>query len=74
MVCGASATGIPLSHMIIFPKSFHGGTYTFEGPDDGVYAKSDLGCVDSNLFLLWMKKSFYMFVVPEHPLMVANHM
>ena len=44
--------------MLIFLKRFPGGAYTFEGPDDAVYAKSDSGWVDSNLFLLWMNLKF----------------
>ena len=78
MLCVASAAGIPLPPMIIFPKAFPGGAYMFEGPDDAVYAKSDSGWVDSSLFLSWMKKSFLKFAVPERPLilllMVINHM
>ena len=56
--------------MIIFPKAFPGGAYTFEGPDDAVYTKSDSGWVDSSLFLSWMKKSFLKFAVPERPLIL----
>ena len=56
--------------MIIFPKVFPGGAYTFEGPDGAVYAKSDSGWVDSSLFLSWMKKSFLKFAVPERPLIL----
>ena len=36
MLCGAFAAGITLSPMIIYPKSFPGGAYTFKGPDDAV--------------------------------------
>ena len=36
MLCGASAAGISLFPMIIYPKSFPGGAYTFKGPDDAV--------------------------------------
>ena len=44
MLCGASAAGTALPHMII----------SFKGPDDAVYAKSDSCWVDSELFLAWM--------------------
>ena len=54
MLCGASAAGIALPPMIFFPKAFPGGAYTFKGPDDAVYAKSESGWVDSELFLSWM--------------------
>ncbi len=39
MLCAASAAGFPLPPMIIYAKSFPGGQYCFEGPDDAVYAK-----------------------------------
>ena len=70
MLCGASVAGIPLPSMIIFYKSISWShLYTFEGPDDAVYVNSDLGWLDSNL-LLWVKKSFLKFAVPERPLIV----
>ena len=70
MLCGASAAGIALSPMIIYPKSFPGGAYTFKGPDDAVYAKSESGWVDSELFLSWMHKVFLEFAVPQRPVML----
>jgi hypothetical protein len=54
LLCGASAAGIALPPMIIFSKSFPGGSYRFNGPDDALYAKSDSGWIDSEFFLQWM--------------------
>ena len=65
MLCGASAAGITLPPMIIYPKTFPGGAYTFDGPDDIVYPKSESGWVDSELFLSWMNKVFLEFAVPQ---------
>lgn len=42
--------------MVIYPKAFPGGAYTLKGPDDTVYAKSETGWVDSELFLSLMNK------------------
>ena len=70
MPCGASGAGFPLPPMIIYPKAFHGGPYTVAGPDDAVYAKSESGWVDSDLFLSWLKKSFLKFAVPQRPLIL----
>ena len=70
MLCGASAAGIALPPMIIFPKAFPGGAYTFKGPDDAVYAKSESGWVDSELFLSWMKKVFLEHVVVQRPVIL----
>ena len=65
LLCGASAAGITLPPMIIYPKAFPGGAYTFKGPDDAVYAKSELGWVDSELFLSWMNEVLLEFAVPQ---------
>ena len=51
VLCGASASGAALPPMIIYPRSFPGGQYRFGGPDDAVYARSESGWVDSELFL-----------------------
>ena len=56
--------------MIIYPKAFPGGAYTFKDPDDAVYAKSESGWVDSELFLSWMNKVFLGFAVPQRPVML----
>lgn len=53
--------------MIIYPQAFLGGQYRFGGPDDTVYAKSDSGWIDSELFYQWFKK---VFPVPERPLLL----
>jgi len=53
MLCAASAAGIPLPPMIIYAKSFPGGQYRFEGPDDALYAKSESGWIDSEIFFKW---------------------
>ena len=51
LLCGVSAAGFPLPPMIVYAKSFPGGQYRFQGPDDAVYVKSDSGRIDSELFL-----------------------
>ena len=43
LLCCVSAAGLPLPPMIIYSKSFPGGPYRFDGPDDALYAKSDSG-------------------------------
>ena len=56
--------------MIIYSKCFPGGQYQFEGPDDALYAKSDSGWIDSELFLTWLKTIFLKYVVPQRPVML----
>ena len=56
--------------MIIYSKSFPGGTYKFDGPDDAVYAKSSSGWVDSELFLQWMKKVFVKHCGMQRPVLL----
>ena len=70
MLCGANAAGTALPLMIIYPKAYPGGQYKFGGPDDAVYARSESGWVDSELFYLWMQKVFLKYAVPERPLVL----
>ena len=69
LLCGASAAGMALPPMIIYPKA-SGGAYTFKGPDDALYAKSESGWVDSELFFAWMKKLFLVHAVSQRPVML----
>ena len=75
MLCTGSASGAALPPMIIYPRSYPGGQYRFGGPDDSIYAKSESGWVDSELFFAWFKKIFLKFAVPERPvlLLVDGH-
>ena len=70
LLCGASAAGVALPPMIIFSKSFPGGSYKFDGPDDAVYAKSESGWIDSELFLAWMKKVFLKYCGSQCPVLL----
>ena len=54
--------------MIIYLKSFPGGPYCSEGPDDALNAKSDSGWIGSELFISWFNKIFLKFAVPQRPL------
>ena len=72
MLCCASAAGFPLPPMIIFAKSFPGGPYRFEGPDDALYARSESGWIDSELFLSWFNKIFLKYSVPDRPIMLLT--
>ena len=56
--CGASAAGVALPPMITFYKSFPGGTYQFDGPDDAIYAKSESGWINSELFFIVDEEDF----------------
>ena len=58
LLCCVSAARFPLSPMINYAKSFPGGQYRFDGLEDSLYAKSDSGWIDSELFLAWLKKIF----------------
>ena len=75
LLCCVSAAGLPLPPMIIYSRSFPGGPYRFDGPDDALYAKSDSGWIDTELFLSWLKKIFLKHVVSQRPvlLLVDGH-
>ena len=66
----ASAAGIPLPPMIVYAKCFPGGQYHFQGPDDALYAKSESGWIDSELFVMWLKKVFLKFAVTHRPILL----
>ena len=70
LLCGASAAGVALPPMIIFSKSFPGGVYKFDGPDDAVYGKSESGWIDSELFIVWMKKVFRRYHGSQRPVLL----
>ena len=58
--------------MIIYAKSFPGGQYRFDGPDDALYAKSESGWIDTELFLVWVKKIFLKYVVHQRPVILLT--
>ena len=70
MLCAASAARLPLPPKIIYSKCFPGGQYRFEGPDNALYAKSDSGWIDSELFLMWLKIFFLKHVVSQRPVVL----
>ena len=72
MICCTSAAGLSHPPMIIFAKSFPGGPYRFDGLDDALYAKSESGWIDSELFLSWFNKIFLRYCVPEHSVMLLT--
>ena len=72
LLCRASAAGIPLPPMIIHAKAFPGDPYRFQGPDDALYAKRESGSIDSELFLLWLKKIFLKYAVPQRPILLLT--
>ncbi len=71
VLCGASASGVALPPMIIYPRSFPGGQYRFGGPDDPVYARSESGWVDNELFVECIRRVFLKFAVPDRPLLLV---
>ena len=75
LLCCVSAAGLLLPPMIIYAKCFPGGQYRFDGPDDALYAKSDSGLIDTDLFVSWVKKIFLKDVVSQRPvlLLVDGH-
>ena len=56
--------------MIIYSKSFPGGNYRFDGPDDALYARSESRWIDSELFLSWMKKVFLRHCGSQRPIIL----
>ena len=72
VLCCASAAGVPHPPMIIYSKSFPGGAYRFEGPDDALYARSESGWIDSELFLVWLRRIFLKYIVQQRPVLLLT--
>ena len=68
--CCVAADGHTLPPMIIFSNSFPGGAYHASGPVNALYAHSDSGFMDTNLFNQWFEKTFLKYAVPERPLLL----
>lgn len=72
MLCTAPAVGLPLPTMIFYSKSFPGGQYCFDGPDDALCAKSESGWIASELLLKWMRKTFLKYVLIQRPFLLLT--
>ena len=68
--CCINAAGQCLPPMIIFEKGYPSGAYTRGGPPNTLYAKSPNGYMDSELFLLWLKKIFLKYACADRPLLL----
>ena len=66
------ANGTMLPPMIIFAKGFPGGAYTRGGPTNALYAKSESGYMDGELYLLWFKKIFLKYCSSERPVLLVQ--
>ena len=69
LLCCASAAGKPHPPIIIYAKSFPGGQFRFEGPDDAMYARSESGWIDSELFVVWL---FHKYAVSQRPILLLT--
>lgn len=63
MLCGASAAKVDFSWE---------GSYKFDGPDDAIYAKSESGWIDTELFIAWMNKVFLKFCGSQRPVIHSS--
>lgn len=53
------ANGKVMPPMIIFAKGFPGGPYAREGPNGALYAKSESGYMDGELYLKGFRRYFF---------------
>ena len=61
-----------LPPMIIFAEGFPGGAYTRGGPTNALYAKSESGYMDGELYLLWFEKVFLKYCSRDRPVMLIQ--
>lgn len=66
-LCCVNAAGQSLPPMIVFKGGFPGGAYTKGGPVSAIYAKSDSGFVDGELFVAWFRRIFLKYTSPVEP-------
>lgn len=69
------ANGTMLPPMIIFSKCFPGSCYTRGGgggPTNALYAKSDSGYMDSELYVSWFKKIFLKYCASTRPVLLVQ--
>ncbi|XP_035680961.1 uncharacterized protein LOC118418925 [Branchiostoma floridae] len=69
LVC-ISAAGQTVPPMIIYNKAFPGGKYTEGGPANALYAYSDSGFIDDELFERWFKLSFLKHCTSDRPVIL----
>lgn len=66
------ADGKVMPPMIIFAKGFPGGPYAKDGPDKALYARSESGYMDGELYLEWFKKIFLKECSSERPVLLLQ--
>lgn len=66
------ADGKVMPPMIIFAKGYPGGRYAQGGPSNVLYAKSESGYMDGELYLLWFKKIFLCQCSTIRPVMLVQ--
>ena len=67
-----SADGRALPPMIIFKGCFPGGPYNANGPINCLYATSDSGFMNGDLYLQWFTKHFLKYAPPERPILLLQ--
>ena len=70
--CCVNAAGHALPPFIIFSGGFPGGEYTKDGPDQAVYATSQSGFMDSELYIKWFEKVFLAHTPGETRLLLQD--
>ena len=68
----ACANGTMLPPTIIFAGGFPGGAYTRGGPTNALYAKSESGYMDGELYLLWFEKLFLKYCSWDRPVILIQ--
>ena len=66
------ANGKVMPSMIIFAKGFPRGPYAREGPNGALYAKSESGYMDGELYLKWFQKIFLCHCSPVRPVLLVQ--
>ncbi|KAI8481585.1 hypothetical protein Bbelb_406850 [Branchiostoma belcheri] len=65
-----TAEGKTLAPMLIYKKSFPSGAYTQSGPDNTLYAVSESGFMDKDLFEKWFCNHYVRTLPPDRPVLL----
>ncbi|XP_066285258.1 uncharacterized protein [Branchiostoma lanceolatum] len=68
----ASADGTAIPPLTIFPKNFPSSSYKLDGPINGLYATSESGYIDKEIYLHWLKKCFHKYASQERPVLLIQ--
>lgn len=66
-----NAVGEDVPPFIIYKGGYPGGPYNKEGVPNALYAKTQSGCIDGDLFVKWFVGKFLLYATKERPVLLV---